>query len=97
MTAPRPSATPTVQIDDERCIVTRWDFPPGAETGWHRHGHDYVVIPLTPGTMLLETPDGEQQATLTPGVSYRRPVGVEHNVINAGSESFAFIEVEMKA
>jgi hypothetical protein len=33
--------------------VTRWDFAPGAETGWHRHGMDYVVTTLTPCSFLL--------------------------------------------
>ena len=36
----RPQAVPTTQIDNERVIVTEWRFAPGAETGWHRHGHD---------------------------------------------------------
>ena len=30
----------TVLVDDDRVRVTRFDFAPGAETGWHRHGHD---------------------------------------------------------
>ena len=34
----RPTAIPTVQIDNDRVTVTEWRFPPGAETGWHRHG-----------------------------------------------------------
>jgi quercetin dioxygenase-like cupin family protein len=46
---PRPQAVPTVQINDDRVIVTEWRFAPGAETGWHRHGHDYVVVPMTNG------------------------------------------------
>lgn len=96
MSDQRPQATATVQVDNERCIVTRWDFAPGAETGWHRHGHDYVVVPLSAGVMRLETPDGEREVTLTAGVSYSRTEGTEHNVINAGDASFAFVEVEMK-
>ena len=43
----RPQAIPTVQIDNGRVIVTEWHFPPGAETGWHTHAHDYVVVPMT--------------------------------------------------
>jgi hypothetical protein len=31
----RPRAIPTVQISNERAIVTEWRFPPSAETGWH--------------------------------------------------------------
>ena len=45
----RPQAVPTVQIDNARVIVTEWRFAPGAETGWHRHAHDYVVVPTTGG------------------------------------------------
>ena len=31
---------------------------PGAETGWHRHAHTYVVVCLTSGQLLAETADG---------------------------------------
>jgi len=34
---------------------------------------------------------------LTPGVSYTRPAGVEHDVINANDFPFVFIEVEIKS
>ena len=54
----RKKAKPTVQIDDGKVKVTRWDFSPGAETGWHRHEMDYVVVPLTDGTLTAEMPDG---------------------------------------
>lgn len=94
----RVPAVATVQLDDERVRVTRWDFPPGAETGWHRHGWGYVVVPLGDGTMRLEEPGGAtREAVLTAGVSYQRPAGAEHNVVNAGSEPFSFVEIEMKS
>ena len=92
----RPQAVPTVQINDDRVIVTEWRFAPGAETGWHRHGHDYVVVPMTTGELLLETPEGPRTAPLVPGQSYTRHVGVEHNVINNTDHEVVFIEVEMK-
>ena len=41
----RKKANPTVQIDDTQVKVTRWDFSPGAETGWHTHAMDYIVVP----------------------------------------------------
>lgn len=94
----RPPATATVQIDNAELRVTRWDFPVGGETGWHRHGWRYVVVPVSPGTMLLELPGGQTaEAVLTPGTSYERPAGVEHNVVNAGPVPFSFVEVELKA
>lgn len=92
----KPKARPTVQIDNERVVVTEWRFAPGAETGWHRHGHDYVVVPLMEGQLLLETADGSHVSTLRAGQSYSRPAGVEHNVVNAGASEFAFVEIELK-
>ena len=92
----RPQAVPTVQIDNEFVTVTEWRFPPGGETGWHRHGMNYVVVPQTTGPLLLETPDGPVTSQLTAGVSYYRSIGVEHNVINPGEAEFVFVEVEIK-
>jgi len=94
----RVPAVATVQIDDAYSRVTRWDFAPGAETGWHRHGFLYVVVPVTDGTLQLELPGGETAtATLTAGVAYTRAAGVEHNVINAGPAPLVFVETELKA
>ncbi|WP_419899738.1 cupin domain-containing protein [Roseomonas sp. USHLN139] len=94
----RPPAVATQQIDTADLRVTRWDFPPGAETGWHRHGWAYVVVPITAGEMLLELPEGKTAtASIRPGVSYERPAGAEHNVVNAGQEPFSFVEIELKA
>ena len=92
----RPLAVPTVQVDNERFIVTEWRFAPGAHTGWHRHAHDYVVVPLTTGPLLLDTPDGPRNADLVSGVSYSRQAGVEHDVINDGEREFVFVEIEAK-
>jgi quercetin dioxygenase-like cupin family protein len=86
----------TVQVDNERVIVTEWRFAPGAETTWHRHGYDYVVVPLSTGKLLIDDGKTERYAELTAGKSYYRPVGVEHNVINANDHEFAFIEIEFK-
>lgn len=92
----RPPAEPLKQLETERVIVTEWRFAPGAETGWHRHEYDYVVVPLTTGTLLLETADGEKTADLKIGRSYARDAGVEHNVINANAYDLSFIEIELK-
>ncbi|NWN81835.1 MAG: cupin domain-containing protein [Halomonas sp.] len=92
----RVQAVSQIQIDDGQVIVTRWDFSPGSETGWHRHEHDYVIVPLTDGRMRLETPEGEREVELEAGVCYTRVEGTKHNVINDGEVSFAFVEVEIK-
>jgi len=90
------TATGTKQIENDRVIVTLWSFGPGDNTGWHKHAHDYVVVPLMDGVLKLETPHGPQTAELKQGVSYAREAGVEHDVINAGEGAFAFIEIELK-
>ena len=92
----RAPAVPTIQLEDAQMRVTRWDFAPGAETGWHRHAHDYVVVPMTGGELLLETPEGPRTAPLTPGQSYTRHVGVEHNVINPTAHEVVFVEIELR-
>ena len=94
---PRPPAKPTVQVDNDRVLVTEWRFAPGAETTWHRHGYDYVVVPLTTGKLQIDDGKTQRFAELTAGKSYYRPVGIEHNVINANEYEFAFIEIEFKA
>lgn len=92
----RPQAVPTVQVSNDNVIVTEWRFAPGAETGRHRHGYDYVVTPMTDGTLLLQTSEGDQQASLLAGQSYFRKAGVEHNVINASDHEVIFVESEIK-
>jgi quercetin dioxygenase-like cupin family protein len=88
-------ATSTVQVQNDRVIVTEWRFAPGAETGDHVHGHDYVVVPLTSGTLKLEEPAGTRSVRLEAGASYARPAGVAHNVINDNPYEFRFVEIEL--
>ena len=90
-------ARPTTQVDNDRTIVTRWDFAPGAETGEHVHGHDYCVVPLLDGVLKIVTLDGtETLADMKAGESYFREKGVHHNVINANDFDYSFVEIEFK-
>ena len=93
----RPKAVPVTQVDNERVRVTEWRFAPGAETGEHVHGMDYVVVPLLDGRLQLESPQGETTyAELKRGASYFRKSGVHHNVVNPNAFDFAFVEIEFK-
>jgi quercetin dioxygenase-like cupin family protein len=91
----RPAAVPTVQLENDRVRVTEWRFATGAATGFHRHEHDYVVVPLTTGSLLLLEDGGERESVLTVGSSYFQPAGVEHDVVNASGGEFVFIEIEL--
>ena len=47
--------------------------------------------------MRLEEPGNtEREVTVAAGEAYFRNVGVEHNVINVGSTTMSFVEVEIK-
>ena len=90
-------AVPTVQFENDHLRVTEWRFAPGAATGYHRHGYDYVVVPIVDGELELVGPDGgRSRARLEQGKSYFRNAGVEHDVINAGGGVMSFVEIELK-
>jgi quercetin dioxygenase-like cupin family protein len=89
-------AKATVFIDNDRVIVTEYRFAPGAGTGWHRHGHDYVIVPLMDGKLKIVAGGGESIAEMKAGAPYYRQAGVEHDVINANDGEYAFIEIELK-
>ena len=89
-------AVPTVQHDDDTVRITRWDFPPGAVTGWHEHGWPYFVVMITEGTLRIH--DGSQvtEVPLAHGQSYRRSAGIRHDVQNGSDHPIAFVEIEVK-
>jgi len=87
-------AVPHIQTQNDWVTVTEWRFAPGAQTGHHVHAHDYVVVPLTSGTLRLEEAGGIREAQLQAGISYARERGVAHNVINANAFEFRFLEIE---
>lgn len=89
-------AIPSVQVDNDRVVVTEWRFAPGADTGHHVHARDYVVVPLSSGTLRLIEPAGVRDVQLQAGVSYARQAGVAHNVLNVNEHEFRFVEIELK-
>ncbi len=91
------TAVGTKLIDNDRVTVWEWRFPKlGDNTGWHKHGHDYVVVPLMDGKLKIISKDGDTVAGMTAGAPYFRSAGVEHDVVNANSGEYAFIEIELK-
>lgn len=89
-------AVPTTQRDDADARITRWDFAPGAVTGFHRHAWPYFVTMLTDGVLRIELAGKITDVPLSAGQSYQRPAGIEHDVMNASPHPIAFIEIEVK-
>lgn len=95
---PHPAATPTVEVDNDRVRVTRWNFAPGEATGWHVHEMDYVITPVVGSSVTIVDGEGaESQVEMVAGQSYFRPAGIAHDVINAGPGELVFVETELKA
>jgi quercetin dioxygenase-like cupin family protein len=90
-------AIATVQADNELVRIVRWHFTPGSATGWHKHEHDYVVVPTIGGTLTMIDPDGStKQYAMVAGESYFRRAGVEHNVANMSESVVEFVEIELE-
>lgn len=89
-------ASAITQLETPSVRVTRWDFPPGTETGDHQHEYDYVVVPLTNGVLTITTPEHEPaENPIELGASYQREAGVIHNVQNASDHFVSFVEIEL--
>jgi len=91
------TARSTTSADDDRVRVTTMTFDDGDETGRHRHAYDYIVVPITGGTLEAKDADGsvhtlEQLA----GTPYFGMAGTEHNVVNRSGQALSFVEIELK-
>ncbi len=89
-------ARSTLQVDDDRVRITRWDFEPGASTGWHEHAMDYCVVMVLGGTLMVHDGTSETAVLLAAGEAYARPRGIRHDVKNGSVHPIAFVEIEMK-
>jgi beta-alanine degradation protein BauB len=89
-------AVPTLQRDDDDARITRWDFTPGAVTGFHRHAFPYFVIMLTDGVLRIDVDGVVTDVPLSAGQSYQRPAGIAHDVMNGSPHPIAFVEIEVK-
>lgn len=89
-------ANATTQYETAASRVTRWEIPPGAETGVHVHEYDYVVVPVVDGVLTVTDPAGESvDVPIAIGESYGRAAGVHHNVSNRTDETVVFVEIEL--
>ena len=86
----------TVFVDNDKVRIDEWRFAPGTETRQHRHEMNYVVVPMTTGTLVIRSADGDVDNHITKGSPYYRDAGAEHNVINESTDEVVFIEIEIK-
>ncbi len=92
----RAQATSKMIEDNERVTIKEWRFAAGAQTGWHSHDRDYVIVYRTRARHLVETLEGGITVDMAEGHSYFRKRGVEHNVVNASDHEVVLMEIELK-
>ena len=68
MSNQRAAAIATIRIEEAQVRATEFRFAPGAETGWHRHVYDYVVVPLLDGSVTMEVEEGLQPEDKARGI-----------------------------
>jgi len=90
------AAVPALLLDDDVARMTRWDFAPGAATGWHTHESPYFIVLLTDAVLRIHDGKNVSETQMSAGHSYRRPAGVKHDVMNGGDIAMAFVEIEVK-
>ena len=86
-----------VMFEDEKTRITQWRFPPGTETGWHRHTYDYVTIQQSSGQLRLENRDGNVTVIdYKDGHTAGYSAPIEHNAKNISDEEVRVTEIEYK-
>ena len=86
-----------ILFEDEKTLITFWRFPPGTETGWHRHTHDYVTLQQSNGKLKLENRAGNIKIIdYKDGYAAGYSAPVEHNATNVGDEEIRVTEIEYK-
>ncbi len=87
-----------VLFEDDKTRITYWRFDPGAETGWHRHTHDYVTIQQSGGQLRLENRDGSIKIVdYENGRAAKYEAPIEHNATNTSDVEVRVTEIEYKS
>lgn len=80
----------------DTATLSRHTLAPGQTTGMHQHRFDYVVVPLSDGTVTIDTEGGSTAFSMQRATPYSRKAGITHSLTNTGSSVVDFIEVEFR-
>jgi beta-alanine degradation protein BauB len=83
----------------ENDLVRVWELAvePGTSKGWHRHDLPYVIVPMTDGTIEIESKDGHiVRPKDEAGKAIWRDPGEIHDLRNLGSAVYKNVLVEIK-
>jgi len=87
-----------VILENDKVRVKEAIFVPGdAKPGMHTHEYPHVGVPLDPGTLKFNYPDGKTETLeLKPGTAGYREANVTHEAVNLSRNPIRVIEVEIK-
>lgn len=103
MTRTMPEGTQLGEIGDEilfendKVRVWALELAPGETQPWHRHHHDYVVVPITKGRNVMRFADGREKPTdEVPGGALWRQPGEPHELENTSDWTYRNVLIELK-
>src|SRR5262245_59013209 len=86
-----------VIFENDRVRVWELSVEPGESSGLHRHDLPYVIVPLTGGTIEIESVDGRTYRPVeTIGEAIWRDPGEIHDLLNHGTATYRNVLVEIK-
>lgn len=88
--------TSTPVLNNERVVVAKLTFAPGARERVHAHALDIVVLQLTPGQVELSVMDDKKTSRQEAGAATFIPRGVLHSAANVGTEPFELLVVALR-
>jgi beta-alanine degradation protein BauB len=83
----------------ENDLVRVWELAvePGKSKGWHRHDLPYVIVPITDGSIEIESIDGKViRPQDVAGKAIWRDPGEIHDLRNLGTAIYKNVLVEIK-
>ncbi len=85
-----------VLFDNDKVHVLEFTVKPGEKTGMHSHP-EYILYPLTGGTMKTTLSDGKTSEMTTKAGEVRWNEAVTHDNENVGKTEIRALVIELKA
>ena len=90
-----PGVIRTPLKDDEKALVVRVQFEPGAKEPPHTHPYDVMLIPLANRAVEFNM-GGQSMPALKVGTLHLIPRNVTHYLVNPGNDKLDFITIALK-
>ncbi|MEP7269969.1 MAG: hypothetical protein ABI882_00615 [Acidobacteriota bacterium] len=84
-------------FENERVRVYRIILQPGQTSGLHKHGRSYLNVPISGGSLEVESPGKKPRPTrVKPGAFAWFDGPLSHSVKNSGAVAYEAVDIELK-